>query len=120
MTPKTPTPQGISALLRKAGFKRSESSTSRVRGFRNRSSGFVVSRRGDGEVAVYHETGFFMTDDAIEGRRAEQEGRYADVIEAAGYTVERGAGGMFAPVVVRAMPEHKPAESASPTEGELT
>lgn len=111
MTTKQPTPQGISALLRKAGFKRSESSTSRVRGFRNRSAGFVVSRRSDGEVAVYHETGFFMIDDAIEGRRAEQEGRYADAIEEAGYTVERGAGGMFAPVVVRAKADRKPAET---------
>jgi hypothetical protein len=110
MATKQPTPQGISALLRKAGFKRSESNSTQIRGYRNRSSGFVASKRGDGEVAVYLETGFFMIDDAMRRRRAADEGAYADVIEAAGYAVERGGGGMFSPVVVRALPDSNPAE----------
>jgi hypothetical protein len=105
MTAKHPTPQGISALLRKAGFKRSESNSTRIRGHRSRSSGFVAFKRGDGEVAVYHETGFFMINDAIRRRRSADEDAYADAIEAAGYAVERGGGGMFGPIMVTAISE---------------
>jgi hypothetical protein len=38
---KQPTPQGISALLRKAGHKRSMSSKSRIKGMTERSESFM-------------------------------------------------------------------------------
>lgn len=44
MAGKQPTPQGISALLRKAGFDKSVSSASRIRGMKESSQGFQVSR----------------------------------------------------------------------------
>ena len=57
--PKTPSASGISRLLASAGFEKSESSATRVRGWRSHSPGFVV-RRGEspGEVRVHHELGF--------------------------------------------------------------
>ena len=44
--PKTPTTRGVSALLRKAGFEKSVSSTTRIRGWHNYSSGFRLEDRG--------------------------------------------------------------------------
>jgi ribonuclease HIII len=104
--PKRPTPQGISALLRKAGFERSVSHATRVRGFSSRTQGYVVGGRTDGSVAVYHEDGnSFMITDATAARQVREQARYAEAIEAAGYAVERGAGGLFGPLIVRALPE---------------
>ena len=40
---KTPTASGISRLLSAAGFERSESSTTRIRGWHNHSEGFSVT-----------------------------------------------------------------------------
>jgi hypothetical protein len=104
--PKQPTPQGISALLRKAGFERSVSNATRVRGFSSRTRGYVVGARTDRSVAVYHEDGnSFMTTDATVERQVREQARYADAIEAAGYAVERGTGGLFGPLIVRAKSE---------------
>lgn len=111
MPSKTPTPQAVSRLLSKAGFKRSASRSNRLRGYSSRSAGFVVFDRQPGEVGVYHESGFFAVDDAIRARSAAQEGKYADALEEAGYAVERGEGGMSSPVIVRALPDSEPAET---------
>jgi hypothetical protein len=106
VTTKTPTTQGISALLRKAGFEKSVSHASRVRGWRNHSWGYVV-QRGDeeGAVRVYHQTASFRVLDAERQQVTEQQDRYADAIEAAGYAAKRGDGGRFGPVIVRARSE---------------
>jgi len=102
---KNPTPQGISALLRKAGFERSVSSPSRVRGLRNHSEGYVVRGVMTGRVHVYHQLSWLRPSDAARQRGREQQDRYADVIEAAGYEVVRGDGGYFGPVIVTALSE---------------
>jgi hypothetical protein len=101
MTTKTPTASVISRLLTTAGFEKSESSATRVRGWRNHSPGYVI-RRGDapGEVKVYYETGTFRTEAKDRQHRAERETEYADLIEGAGYAVLRQEGGAWAPLVV--------------------
>lgn len=103
-TPKTPTPQGISALLRKAGFEKSVTSTTRVRGWHSRSWGFVVRGYMKGIVYVHHEDGGHMQTDEAQVARVREQERYAVAIESAGYAVERGEGGYFGPIIVRALP----------------
>jgi len=49
---KPPTSQGISALLKRAGFRRSESSATRIKGWRNYSEGYSVRR--DWKAGVGH------------------------------------------------------------------
>ncbi len=103
MTAKTPTPQGISRLLAAAGFRRSESSATAIRGWRNHSSGYVVrAGRESGQVRVHHETGLLRTEGTDRDRRAKTEEAYAKAIEAAGWSVLRQEGGYFAPLIVTA------------------
>ncbi len=87
-TPKTPTASAISRLLSAAGFERSESSATRIKGWRNHSEGFKVTGVVPGEVRVEHKTGFDRGPDA-QSRRAEILQCYAADIEAAGYSVTR-------------------------------
>ena len=104
--PKVPTASGISALLRRAGFARSTKHPTSVRGFSNRTRGYVAGGRTDGSVAVYHEDGnSFRITDAARARQVHEQERYAEAIEAAGYAVERGTGGLFGPLIVRAKAE---------------
>jgi hypothetical protein len=84
----TPTPQGISALLRKAGFEKSTSSATRIKGWRNHSEGYSVSGQVLGSVRVEHKTGFDRGPNAAK-RREEMLGEYAGFLTAAGYHVER-------------------------------
>lgn len=100
---KQPTPQGISALLRKAGFSRSETSTTAVPGWHHYSPGYRVRGNGPGEVHVWHEDGRLRPTDEDRQRAAENAGWYAEAIEAAGYAVERRDGlGMFGAMRVTA------------------
>jgi len=77
---KTPTPQGVSALLRKAGFQKSVS-----QGRAGQSTGYEVSRDyGTGCVRVRHITWSMNPPDHVtEGALA----KYAEAITAAGYQV---------------------------------
>lgn len=100
--PKPPTPQGISALLRKAGFEKSVSSASRIKGWRNHSPGYIVRADSPGRVFVHHTTSDFRPS---RERCAEEQERYAQAIEAAGYAVERGEGGLWGPLIVTAPKE---------------
>jgi hypothetical protein len=86
---KAPTSRGISAVLRKAGFEKSESSSTRIRGYHSTSYGYHVSAYGSDEVRVHHYSGKFMPSDADQAHSREMEDRYAEAIEAAGYKVER-------------------------------
>jgi hypothetical protein len=86
---KTPTTRGISALLRKAGFEKSVSSTTRIRGWHNHSEGFTVEDRGADKVRVRHTTGKFKPSDADRAWSRKQEGEYAETIREAGYAVDR-------------------------------
>jgi hypothetical protein len=103
-TTKVPTPQGISRLLSETpGFEKSVSSSTRIRGYRSHSWGFIV-RRGDepGQVKVHHEHGNFVATDATRREQVEMQEKYAEVIEAAGFAVQRGEGGAFGPLIVTA------------------
>lgn len=100
--PKAPTAPGISALLRKAGFTRSQSSATAIKGWRDHSFGYVVHHHHEGGVSVYHETGHFRVTDETHRRQAGQEEKYAKAIEEAGYAVRRQEGGYFNPLIVTA------------------
>lgn len=56
MTTRQPTPQGISGLLNRAGFERSVSSATAVKGWRNYSEGFGCRKSYslDGGVLAQH------------------------------------------------------------------
>lgn len=93
-SPKTPTPQGISALLRKAGFERAEV-IRKGRHHGENTAGYRV-HKAPGEVRVNHWPATVpptarTTEFAAEERRQTLEmlGRYAEAIEAAGWTVTR-------------------------------
>lgn len=88
VTAKTPTPQAISALLRKAGFERSVSSATRIKGWHDYSAGYMARGYGADSVEVRHMTGFDRGERAARAR-GEMLGRYADAITAAGWAVER-------------------------------
>jgi hypothetical protein len=82
MTAKTPTPQGISALLRKAGFTKAV-----VRRHYITCPGYHVSKPAGfpaGAVQVNHWTGSSST------FRQDREmlSRYAEAIAAAGYSIK--------------------------------
>jgi hypothetical protein len=79
----TPTPQGISALLRKAGFTRA------VIGIRGGNSGFKVTKCRARENAVEVRQYFQLSVSSLEPYRDKLR-RYAEVIEAAGYGTEAG------------------------------
>jgi hypothetical protein len=79
MTPKTPTPQGISALLRKAGHSRA---VIKIRGGR---AGFDVhTDLSTGNVKVEH---YALT---MGGYSEVKLAEYAKTITEAGWTVEAG------------------------------
>lgn len=84
---KQPTPQGISALLRKAGFERSVSQSTRIRGWREYSAGFKVARHGDGTVEVEYRPSSFRARDTSDEQIKEMLDRYRKAIEEAGYQV---------------------------------
>ena len=87
MTAKPPTPQGISALLRKAGFERSESSATRIKGWRSYSEGYSVAKWDDyGTVDVRWHRGLLTPTEAAEAR-PRVLGDYIEAIRAAGYSV---------------------------------
>lgn len=78
---QVPTPQGISALLRKAGFSRSEAS-----GRFWRSSGYRVGKSYTDSTTVHVE---YVTSSGgpPPGQREAWLGKYAAAIRAAGWTV---------------------------------
>ena len=86
--PKTPTAPGISRLLATAGFDRSESSATRIKGWRNYSEGYVVSTQDPGCIRIEYKTGYDRGPNAAK-RRDKVLAEYAEALAAAGYTVER-------------------------------
>jgi len=87
--PKTPTASGISRLLAKAGYERSESSTTRIKGWRHRTAGFICEGRGPGVVRIHHTSGEFRPTDRDRAHSRETEDQYAEKIREAGYAVDR-------------------------------
>jgi hypothetical protein len=86
--PKTPTASAISRLLAAAGFERSESSATRIKGWRNSSEGFTVGTVERGRVCVEHKTGYDRGPNAAK-RRDEMLTEYDGFLTAAGFHVER-------------------------------
>lgn len=85
-----PTPQAISALLRKAGFDRATYSKSSIRGMREHSQGYHVQADPSGGVSVN-----WWQSSLIHGtnptRNREMLAHYAQAITAAGFAVESRA-----------------------------
>ena len=98
---KQPTPQGISALLRKAGFTRSETRSGMIRGLKESSEGYRVSRYRDDQVAVQHRPGF-ARGAAAQVREHEKLNAYAKAIEDAGFGVQRDQVGFSTSLIVTA------------------
>ena len=89
MTTKQPTQRGISALLGRAGFERSISKASRIRGWRNHTPGYAVIDGIDaGTVEVRHRTFSHQPLPSEQRHIAGMLAEYATVIEAAGFAVE--------------------------------
>jgi len=81
---KSPTAQGISRLLREAGFRRG------VTTMRGGTSGYVVTSWGPGDIRVrYHSLTMLSTAE----RRYEMLRQYAGTLESAGYVVTTGTSG---------------------------
>ena len=112
MTAKTPTASGISRLLASAGFERSTSSATRIKGWRNSSEGYTVSGYGPGEVCVEHKTGYDRGPNA-QKRREETLGEYAKAITDAGYAVTTGVYGRLI-VTAKAEAPLEPSPRAHP------
>jgi hypothetical protein len=89
MAAKTPNAAAISRLLAAAGFDRSESSASRIKGYRRRTEGFIAEGRGTGVVRVHHTSGAFRPSDVDRAKSREIEDQYAEKIREAGYGVDR-------------------------------
>lgn len=110
---KQPTPQGISALLRKAGFDKSVQTASRIRGMKESSPGYQVSRGGKpGTVMVEFRQSSFRVASADE-LAAKTLARYREAIEAAGFTVEAGKSTFRNILIISAAPDLD-AEEATP------
>ena len=86
--PKTPTASGISRLRAKAGFEKSESSASRIKGWRNYSEGYSVTKWDDyGTIEVTWHKGLRWPAEADEIRPV-MFARYAEAITKVGYSAE--------------------------------
>lgn len=102
MTVRQPTPQSISRLLKLAGFERSESSATRIKGWRNHSEGYSVTKWDDyGTVEVSYHRGLISQAEA-DRIRSEMMERYAKAIADAGYSV---ATGIYGRLIVTAKTE---------------
>jgi hypothetical protein len=99
--PRIPTQRNISALLAKAGFTKSVSTPSRIKGCRNHSDGYVVMGHREGVVWVLHEV--VSTRPLTEDRKRIETmlAKYKTAVEAAGFAVTRGSDRL----IVTARPE---------------
>jgi hypothetical protein len=111
MATKPPTPQAISALLRKAGYARSELIPGRIAwdGRRIRSSlrtaGYRVIKGADGEVLVSYEIGRVVNPDAEAKRRVILLADYARALCAGGWQATVSEPDERKPRVIVAAPE---------------
>lgn len=110
MTARQPTQRNISALLARAGFKKSASTPSRIKGLRNHSPGYIVTGPYEGVVWVQHQTSSDRPLPEDLKRIAEKLAAYAADIEDAGFAVGRQRDRL----VVTA---RKPAETKTTKEG---
>lgn len=87
---KAPTASGVSAALRKAGFERSQTRTTRIPGWHDYTEGYRVRNWGEGEIRVEHETGSRISLDASAIRRRDAKfAEYAKALRARGWNVQQ-------------------------------
>jgi hypothetical protein len=99
---KQPTPQGISALLRRSGFERSETKKGRIRGFREWTEGFTATKHYPDGVVVEWQPSSLRAHSDNDERQREMLDRYRKVIEDAGYVVADGSTALTAKLLVTA------------------
>lgn len=103
---KHPTPQGISALLRDAGFASAESRLLGAIGRRKANAGYLVARHGRSGVVVAFQVGPEVSGlNAVSARFEEMLSAYAKVIGASGWRVRRDVPGYTASLIVSANEE---------------
>jgi hypothetical protein len=90
---KQPTPHGISDLLRKAGFERSEGAYN---------EGFVVNKYQDRVAVIYEQDVSRVGGVAAQVREHEQLAAYTRAIEAAGFKVQQDQVGYALSLIVSA------------------
>ena len=85
------TPQKVSAILKKAGFERNESSTTGVRGRHDHSEGYKVQKSyaATGRVLVSYYPLPYRRGDLEEQRKAEMLAAYEAALTASGLKVQR-------------------------------
>jgi hypothetical protein len=98
---KQPTPQGISALLKNAGFKRSVTSKSRIRGMSEHSAGYEIHKHGSETVEVLYQPGVNRNAAWTEEKLV----AFTEAIEAGGFSVQRGREGIVSSLIVSANEE---------------
>lgn len=102
---KQPTPQGISALLKNAGFKRSDAKKSPIKSLTDELEGFKVRKYRDDSVSVSYRTGPLYRGAQGQVREAEHLARYAETIQAAGFKVQQDQVGFSTSLIVSANEE---------------
>lgn len=104
---KQPTPQGISALLRKAGHKRSQASKSHIKGMTEHSEGYEVYKHPDRDGIVYvkHRPGILYRGVQAQVREHEKLTAYGESIKSAGFKVQQDQVGSSVSLIVSAAEE---------------
>ena len=86
---KALTPQKVSAVLKKAGFERSEETTTGIRGWHDHSEGYAVrSSSRQGTVHVHYWPSPYSRGDAELQRRTKMLVGYVSVLQEAGLRAE--------------------------------
>jgi len=106
---KQPTQLGISRVLKKAGFERSVSSPSRIRGWREWTEGYKVTKFSDTKVEIEYLPSSFRVRNTSDEQIRQMLDRYRAVVVAAGYAVTNRAAAMGDRLVVSA-PDEKTEE----------
>ena len=103
---KHPTQRGISAVLRKAGFERSVSSPSRIRGWQEWTEGYKVTNSSDTTVEVEYRPSSFRARYTTDEQIKRMLDRYREAVAAAGYMVTDRAAAFSDRLVVSAAEEN--------------
>jgi hypothetical protein len=91
-TTKPPTAQGISRLLAKAGFERSVSHATRIKGWRDWNEGYVVKTCDTSTVRVEHRLEKWARGEAADKRAEDFLTAYIKTLTEAGFAVARDEG----------------------------
>lgn len=90
-----PTPQAISALLKRAGFARATPQKGRIKGLTEHSPGFKVVNAGPGAVDVLHLLSSFRMRSPSAEEMQRKLNDYGDALRAAGWQVDPITSGIY-------------------------